>query len=143
LRARAHEPNEAAHVGLSGFFRATEHLDCFWNPVEAFIDWFMGLGERYNVNPIVFGSIYVGAIPFFTASIAWLVRNLRRRRSIVAPVLSASFFFVSAYLYLIVVGRDIPLWVYFFVAAMVAFGIFSTLRKIRGQLRNGEEKSSS
>ena len=100
----------------------------------------MGLGERYNVNPIVFGSIYVGAIPFFTASIAWLVRNLRHRRSIVAPVLSASFFFVSAYLYLIVVGRDIPVWVYFFVGAMVVFGVFSTLKKIRGQLKEGGEE---
>ena len=109
--------------------------------MEAFVDWFMGLGERYNVNPIVFGSIYVGAIPFFTASIAWLVRNLRRRRSIVAPVLSASFFFVSAYLYLVVVGRDIPVWVYFFVGAMVVFGVFSTLKKIREQLKEGGKET--
>ncbi len=108
--------------------------------MEAFVDWFMGLGERYNVNPIIFGSIYVGAIPFFTASIAWLIRNLRRRRSIVAPVLSASFFFVSAYLYLIVVGREIPVWVYVFVASMVIFGVFSTLKKIRGQLKEGKEE---
>ena len=108
--------------------------------MEAFVDWFMGLGERYNVNPIVFGSIYVGAIPFFTASIAWLIRNLRRRQSIVAPVLSASFFFVSAYLYLVVVGRDIPIWVYFFVGGMVIFGVFSTLKKIRGQLKEGGEE---
>jgi hypothetical protein len=26
--------------------------------------WFFGLGENYGVNPIIFGSIYVGAIPF-------------------------------------------------------------------------------
>jgi len=38
--------------------------------------WFFGLGERYGVNPLIFGSIYVGAIPFFSLSIAWLVRNL-------------------------------------------------------------------
>ena len=102
----------------------------------------MGLGARYGVNPIVFGSIYVGAIPFFTLSIAWLVRNLRRRRSIVAPVLSASFFFVSAYLYLIVVGRDIPVWVYLFIGGMVVFGAFSTLKKIRGQLQEGKDSEA-
>lgn len=28
-------------------------------------DWFLGLGEQYGVNPLIFGSIYVGAIPFF------------------------------------------------------------------------------
>jgi len=37
--------------------------------------WFMSLGKQYGVNPIIFGVIYVGAIPFFTLSIAWLVKN--------------------------------------------------------------------
>jgi hypothetical protein len=55
--------------------------------------WFLALGERYNVNPLIFGSIYVGAIPFFSLSIAWLVRNLRRGRSAVAPLLSAALLF--------------------------------------------------
>ncbi len=100
---------------------------------EAFTEWFLSLGDQYGVNPIIFGSIYVGAIPFFTLSVARLVQNLRRKKSIVLPTLSASFFFISAYLYLLVVGRNIPLWVYAFIAAMVAFGIYSTIKKIRTQ----------
>ena len=100
---------------------------------EAFTEWFLSLGDQYGVNPIIFGSIYVGAIPFFTLSVARLVRNLRRKKSIVLPTLSASFFFISAYLYLLVAGRNIPLWVYGFIAAMVAFGIYSTVKKIRTQ----------
>ena len=35
-----------------------------WEPVKA---WFFSLGPKYGVNPSIFGSIYVGAIPFFTA----------------------------------------------------------------------------
>ena len=100
---------------------------------ETFTEWFLSLGDQYGVNPIIFGSIYVGAIPFFTLSVARLVRNLRRKKSIVLPTLSASFFFISAYLYLLVAGRNIPLWVYGFIAAMVAFGIYSTVKKIRTQ----------
>ena len=100
---------------------------------EAFSEWFLGLGAQYGVNPILFGSIYVGAIPFFTWSVARLVRNLRRGRSIVLPALSASFFFISAYLYLLVAGRNIPVWVYGFVAVMVGFGVYSTVQKIRRQ----------
>ncbi len=100
---------------------------------QAFSEWFMGLGEQYGVNPLLFGSIYVGAIPFFTLSVGWLVRNLRRKRSIVLPTLTASFFFISAYLYLLLVGRNIPAWVYVFLAAMVAFGVYSTVQKIRKQ----------
>jgi hypothetical protein len=33
-------------------------------------NWFMGLGEPYGVDPVIFGSIYVGAIPIF-----WLAIN--------------------------------------------------------------------
>ncbi|MFQ5571455.1 MAG: hypothetical protein ACE5G0_17390 [Rhodothermales bacterium] len=106
---------------------------------EAVTEWFLGLGERYGVNPILFGSIYVGAIPFFTWSVTRLVRNLRKGRSIVWPALSASFFFISAYLYLLVAGRNIPIWVYAFIAVMIAFGIFSTVNNIRRRVSENEE----
>jgi len=104
---------------------------------ETFTEWFLSLGDQYGVNPIIFGSIYVGAIPFFTVSVARLVRNLRRKQSIVLPALSASFFFVSAYLYLLVAGRNIPLWVYGFLAVMIAYGVYATVRKIRRQAAEG------
>ncbi len=100
---------------------------------ETFTEWFLSLGDQYGVNPIIFGSIYVGAIPFFTLSIVRLIRNLRRKQSIVLPALSASFFFVSAYLYLLVAGHNIPLWVYGFIAVMIAYGVYSTIKKIRTQ----------
>jgi hypothetical protein len=100
-------------------------------------EWFLSLGREHGVNPIVFGSIYVGAIPFFSLSIGWLIRNLRRRRSPVAPALCASFCFVSAYLYLLIAGENIPAWVYLFLAGMVGFGVYSTVRKIKAKLNEG------
>ena len=102
--------------------------------MEAIQEWFLGLGTQYGVNPIIFGAIYVGAIPFFTLSVAWLVRNRRQDKPIVLPVLSASFFFVSAYLYLVAVGRNIPAWVYIFIAAMIGYGVYSTYNKIKKQM---------
>lgn len=96
--------------------------------------WFWGLGKRYEVNPLIFGSIYVGAIPFFSLSIAWLVRSLRRGESGVAPLLCAAFFFASAYFYLLVAGKNIPAWVYALIAGMIALGGWSTVRKVRRQL---------
>lgn len=101
------------------------------------INWFTSLGERYGVNPWIFGSIYVGAIPFFTLSLGWLVRNLRQKKPIAVPVLATGFFFVSAYLYLIAVGRNVPAWVYVFLAAMVGLGVYSTVQKVRKQLAGG------
>ena len=100
---------------------------------ESFVTWFLSLGDQYGVDPIIFGSIYVGAIPFFTLSLGWLVRNLKQKQSIVLPTLSAGFFFVSAYLYLIIAGQNIPAWVYLLIVALIAFGVYSTIGKIRAQ----------
>ncbi len=102
--------------------------------LDALRDWFLSLGAAYGVDPLIFGAIYVGAIPFFTASVAWLVRNARRGRSVVVPAMAAGFFFVSAYLYLIVVGRNVPAWVYGAVALLVAGGAWSTVRSVRAKV---------
>jgi hypothetical protein len=103
-----------------------------WSEVK---NWFFGLGEKYGVNPVVFGTIYVGAIPFFSASLAWLVRNIRQRRSPVIPALATGFCFVSAYLYLLIAGRNIPFWVYSFIVAMVCYGVYSTSRTIKVKVK--------
>ncbi len=100
--------------------------------------WFFGLGENYGVNPIIFGSIYVGAIPFFTISIGWLVRNYRKKKSIILPALTATFFFISAYLYLIIAGRNVPIWVYAVVIMMVIVGAYSTINKVKGRIKETE-----
>ncbi len=94
-------------------------------------EWFLGLGAQYGVDPVIFGSIYVGAIPFFGASVAWLVRNLRHGQSILLPALAAAFFALSAYLYLFLVGMGLPAWVYGAVGLFVAYGAVKTVRKVR------------
>ena len=108
---------------------------------QSFQDWFFSLGDEYGVNPLIFGLIYVGAIPFFTASVAWLVRNLRRGRPIVLPALCASLCFISAYLYLAVAGKNIPAWVYVLIAGMVLFGVVSTIRQVKTKLGASEAVS--
>jgi len=76
-----------------------------WETVQ---NWFFSLGENYGVNQLIFGAIYIGAIPFFTLSVGWLIRNYRRGKSIALPTIAALFFFVSAYIYLIFAGKNVP-----------------------------------
>ncbi len=106
-----------------------------WEMIQ---QWFLDLGAKYGVNPLIFGAIYIGAIPFFSASVAWLIRNYRRGKSIVLPAISALFFFISAYIYLIFAGRNVPLWVYAAIVLLIIFGAYSTIKKVRKKIRTDE-----
>jgi hypothetical protein len=99
-----------------------------WDSIKG---WFLGLGDKYNVNPWIFGGIYVGAIPFFTFCVGWIIRNYKRNKSIILPAILAGFFFISAYLYLIVAGENVPWWVYGFLVLMIVYGVYSTINKIK------------
>ena len=98
---------------------------------STFSDWFMSLGGQYGVNPIIFGSLYVGSIPFFTLSLGWVIKNIRKGRPITLPVILTGIFFISAYLYLVVVGKNIPFWVYLVIVAMIVFGVASIINRLR------------
>jgi len=94
-------------------------------------NWFMGLGEPYGVDPVIFGSIYVGAIPIFWLAIGWLVRNIKQKRPVTGPVLLACACAISAYVYLIIAGENVPMWVYGLIVAIIVYAIYSTLNKVK------------
>jgi hypothetical protein len=107
--------------------------------MESAHQWILGLGAEYGVNPYVFGAIYVGAIPFFLLSVGWFVRRARAGRSTVVPMLCAGFCFVSAYLYLALAGRNIPVWVWVFLVILIAYGGWSTIRDTRRKIAAARE----
>ena len=115
-------------------------IDAMW---EAISEWFMSLSRNYNVNPWIFGAIYIGAIPFFSLSIGWLVRNYRKGKSIALPAMSALFCFISAYLYLLIAGRNVPWWVYGAVLLLVVYGAYSTVKKVRSRIGEPEEANGT
>ena len=103
---------------------------------QAFREWFLELGDQYNVNPYIFGSIYIGAIPFFLICLHWTIKNIRNGRPIVLPLMLTGLCFISAYLYLIVVGRNIRSWVYILIGVMIIYGVYSTFKKIMDSKQN-------
>ncbi len=100
----------------------------WWTKVQ---EWFLSLGQNYGVNPYIFGAIYVGAIPFFFICLSWTIKRMRQKKSFVAPLLLTGLCFVSAYIYLIIAGKNIPAWVYVFIGFMVLYGVYSTYSKIK------------
>lgn len=102
---------------------------------QAFTDWFLSLGKKYGVNPYIFGGIYIGAVPLFFLCLGWTIKNIRTKRSIVLPVLLTGLCFISAYVYLVIAGRNIPAWVYVFIGLMIVYGVYSTVKKVREKTR--------
>lgn len=102
--------------------------------LESINQWFLSLGAEYGVNPYIFGGIYIGAIPFFLLSVGWLLRNAKAGKSTLLPTMCAGFCFVSAYIYLAIAGRNIPIWVWFFLAALITYGAWSNIRQTRRKI---------
>ncbi|MDZ7588667.1 MAG: hypothetical protein U5J78_05865 [Parasphingorhabdus sp.] len=103
-------------------------------------DWLMGLGMAYGVNPYIFAAIYIGAIPFFFGSLAWLYRARKAGRSITLPIVAAGLCLVSSYIYLGLVGHNIPYWVWGFLAVLLAYGTWSTIRSIRSKILEADSQ---
>jgi hypothetical protein len=106
--------------------------------IEALAQWARGLGANYGVNPWIFASIYIGAVPFFLGSMAWAVKRARTGRSAIVPLLCAGFCFISSYLYLAVAGRNVPIWVWIFLGSLIVIGAISAVRDYRRKLRDTE-----
>ncbi|WP_439534911.1 hypothetical protein [Polymorphobacter sp.] len=103
--------------------------------LRGWFDGIMALGAGYGVNPLVFAGIYIGAIPFFLLFSGLAVKRRREGRAATGPVLLASLCFVSSYLYLAIVGRGIPLWVWGFLGLMLVYGAWSAVKGYRAKLR--------
>jgi len=103
---------------------------------EFLTDWFLSLGDEYGVNPFIFGSISVGAIPFFWLSVAWLVQNMRRGKPIFLPVMATSLCVLSAYIYLFIAGENLPLWVYGLVVGLIGYSAYTTVQSVKNKTAN-------
>lgn len=97
-------------------------------------DWVLEIGIQYGVNPILFGSIYVGAIPLFTGSIGWLIRNYRLKQPIILPAIFTIFFYICSYIYLIIAGKNVPGWVYLLLAGLVGLSLISIYRQVKKKI---------
>ncbi|OLV16322.1 hypothetical protein [Deinococcus marmoris] len=103
--------------------------------LQTILDWIsmttVTLSEQYGVNPVIFGALYFGTMPLFALSVAWWIRSFRRGESTLLPAAMTGVLFIAAYLYVLVAGRNLPAWVYLFMAAMLILGGISTWMQLK------------
>jgi len=93
-------------------------------------DWIVGLGEKHEVDPLILGCLYLISKLCFFSFLAWVINNLRGKKAILIPLLFASVSFSIPYLYLVIAGRNISVWVYIFIALMFIYGAYSIWKKV-------------
>ena len=97
--------------------------------------WLGSLGEDYGVDPLIYAILYVGAAPLFFGSLAWLIRSIHRRDSLLGPATSTAFFFSLPTLYVVTAGRNLPPWAYAVLIGLAIVGGIGVLRRVGSVLR--------
>lgn len=76
-----------------------------------------------GVDPLLFGLLFYGSIPLHMLCIAWLVRNIRTKRSIIFPALLSFIFSACSVLFITSTGITISAWIYLVPSSAAAVGI--------------------
>ena len=103
-----------------------------WETVK---DYYIMLGKNYHVDPIIFLAIHITATPLFIAAIAWLVKNYRQKKSIVLPAIVAVLIFNAANIYLVIMGKNIPWWIYAILITTTIISSYFSYKKVRKKMK--------
>ncbi|MCC8407444.1 hypothetical protein LJ707_00765 [Mucilaginibacter sp. UR6-1] len=96
-----------------------------------FNDWLTSLGEEYDVDPLTLGILYFISKPCFIGCLVLTVNRARKKAPVLVPILFSALAFSIPYVYIIVAGRNIPAWVYIFIACMFVYGAYTIRKKLR------------
>ncbi len=96
---------------------------------DAIVNYYEIIGKKYHVDPIIFVGIHVVATPLFLFAGWWIVYNMKKKKSLVIPIIVATLIFNSANIYLVISGKGIPFWIYLIlVTTTLISGYFSFIK---------------
>jgi len=106
------------------------------------IDYLSSIAEAHEVDPLLFVLIYLASTPPFLLISGWLFHHIRREKPLAVLAFVWALCYSAPYLYVLAVGRDLALWVYLMVAAMVAGGLWLAGRGLLRRFRRdrGQEQ---
>jgi hypothetical protein len=103
----------------------------FWQTIY---DYYFEISTKYAVNPVVFISIHAVCTPLLMLNIWWLLRTKKQGKTALAPMLCAIVLYNIANVYLVVVGRNIPLYIYLMLVVFTLYSGYISVKKIREKL---------
>ena len=97
-------------------------------------DYYFVISTKYNVNPVIFISIHAICTPLLLLVIWWLLHNKKQHKPIIAPMLCTIVLYNVANVYLVVAGKNIPLYIYLMLVVFTLYSGFISSKKIKGKL---------
>lgn len=102
--------------------------------LQAIKEYYITIGNKYHVDPVIFLGIHVVATPLFIFAAAWLVKTYKNKQTIILPAVICVFIFNAANIYLVMFGQNLPWFIYFILATTsIITGYFSYV-KIKNKL---------
>ncbi len=105
---------------------------------ELIKEYYISIGKKYQVDPIIFVGIHIIATPLFIAAVAWIVRNYKKKKSIFIPAVVAAFIFNAANIYLITFGKNIPVWIYIIIGTTTIISGYFSVKKIQHKMHSNK-----
>ena len=95
--------------------------------------WASTIHESHGVNPYLYIALTTVCAPPFYYSIYRLTKALATKQTHQVSVWGSLFLGAAAlpYVYVLAFGRNMPWWIYLILAALIAQGILSLVRKLR------------
>ena len=87
--------------------------------------------ELHQVAPFLFVALYLLSKVLFLIFLGWAIKNLRKKSSVLFPLLFAALGYSLPYIYLIVAGKNIPVWIYIVISLIYLVSGWSIRTKLR------------
>lgn len=94
--------------------------------------WLAGVRKTYNVNPLIFGGLYLAGVMPFWFSIYKIIAGLKnknfRQVRIFGLILGNAI--ILPFLYVVIFGRNLPYWFWIVCGAIILFSLYSVRRRL-------------
>lgn len=104
-----------------------------WETIKKY---YVTIGNKYQVDPVIFLSIHAVATPLFIFAVAWLIKKYKKKQSIILPAIISVFIFNAANIYLVLFGRNIQWYIYFILAISTIITGYLSYLKIKKKLKS-------
>lgn len=95
-------------------------------------DYLMHQAELHQLNPWLFAFLYLLSKLLFLIFLGRAVKNLKNKKSFLLPLLFAALGYSLPYLYMVISGKNIPLWIFMVITVIYLFSGWSIYVKLRG-----------